>query len=88
MRELNKSIFFTRAELELIYKALSEYSPDEPDHKLIKVGLTLKIGDDLINAYKFELLGRNQRNDNKNQHCGVYRFYYSTIYFNMFSTYD
>ena len=55
MRELNKSIFFTCAELELIYKALSEYSPDEPDHKLIKVGLTLKIGDDLINAYKFEL---------------------------------
>lgn len=55
MRELNKSVFFTRAELELIYKALSEYSPDEPDHKLIKVGLTLKIGDDLINAYRFEL---------------------------------
>lgn len=55
MSESNKSIFFNRAELELIYKALSEYSPDEPDHKLIKVGLTLKIGDDLINAYRFEL---------------------------------
>lgn len=55
MSESNKSIFFNRAELELIYKALSEYIPDEPDHKLIKVGLTLKIGDDLINAYKFEL---------------------------------
>ena len=55
MREPNKSVFFTRAELELIYKALSEYNPDEPDHKLIKVGLTLKIGDDLINAYRFEL---------------------------------
>ena len=55
MREPNKTVFFTRAELELIYKALSEYSPDEPDHKLIKVGLTLKIGDDLIDAYKFEL---------------------------------
>lgn len=55
MRDSNKAVFFTRAELELIYKALSEYSPDEPDHKLIKVGLTLKIGDDLINAYRFEL---------------------------------
>lgn len=66
MRELNKSVFFTRVELELIYKALSEYSPDEPDHKLIKVGLTLKIGDDLINAYKFELLERNQIDDSKN----------------------
>lgn len=53
MRDPNKSVFFTRAELELIYKALSEYTPDEPDHKLIKIGLTLKIGDDLINAYKF-----------------------------------
>lgn len=55
MRDPNKSVFLTRAELELIYKALSEYCPDEPDHKLIKVGLTLKISDDLINAYKFEL---------------------------------
>lgn len=55
MREANKAVFFTRAELELIYRALSEYNPDEPDYKLIKVGLTLKIGDDLINAYKFEL---------------------------------
>ena len=55
MRDSNKAVFFTRAELELLYKALSEYSPDEPDHKLIKVGLTLKIGDDLINAYRFEL---------------------------------
>lgn len=55
MKEPNKSVFFTRAELELIYKALSEYQPEEPDYKLIKVGLALKISDDLINAYKFEL---------------------------------
>lgn len=60
MREPNKTVFFTRAELELIYKALSEYCPDEPDHKLIKVGLTLKIGDDLINAYRFELQGKKK----------------------------
>lgn len=43
MKEPNKPVFFTRAELELIYKALSEYCPEEPDHKLIKVGLALKI---------------------------------------------
>jgi hypothetical protein len=61
MREPNKAVFFTRAELEWIYKALLIYCPDEPDLKQTKVDLTLKIADDLINAYKFELQEKSKK---------------------------